>query len=289
MNDALTTLGGLSMVNPPAIDLDKPQGLWLSSDWHVGASNTDHKRIESDIRRAVRRRDRVLVNGDVWDAIIAGDLRYQGTTLHPRLLGEGEGDDYPLDAAIDWAAEILDPAVSAGLCDYLGHGNHETAIQKRSGVNMLEALRHRFGPFRDQCPKPAGYCGFINYKLRYAGKTVGRYVIFAHHGNKAGRGRGLLEKLSSIADADLTWIGHFHNKDSSGKYTVGPSACGRRVEVRERRQVMTGGYSFAYGANKPGRVVDRYASVSALTPGLLGGSRVVLSWEDGALRVEVQS
>jgi hypothetical protein len=283
MND-LATLGGVSLVSPRPLDLSTPRGLWLMSDMHVGASNCDYKRIASEIRSAVKRGDRVLINGDVFDAIVAGDPRFQPSTLHPRLIGDG--DDCPMDAAVEWAAELLRPAAEAGLIDYLGHGNHETAIQRRSGMSLLHALRLELG--RGVCPKPAGYCGFLNYRLTVGGRKVGRYTIFAHHGAKGGAGTGQLQRLSSIADADLTWVGHFHNKHSTGRYTIAPSHCGTRLEVRERRQVMTGGYTFAYGMNRGG-VTDRYASVSALPPGLVGGTRVVLRYEDDRVTVEARS
>lgn len=285
MNNDLATMGGVSLVNPPALDLGEPRGLWLMSDLHVGASNTDYRRIDREVKAAVKRGDRVLVNGDVFDAIVSGDPRFQPSTLHPRLIGDG--DDCPMDAAVEWAAELLRPAAEAGLIDYVGHGNHETAIQKRSGMSLLHALRLELG--RGKMPKPAGYCGFLNYRLNVDGKRVGRYVIFAHHGAKHGAGLGQLARLATIAEADLTWIGHFHNKQSTGRYTVAPSNCGSRLEVRERRQVMTGGYTFAYGQNARGRVTDRYASVTALPPGLIGGTRVVLKWEDDSLVVEARS
>jgi hypothetical protein len=284
LTDALSQLGGVALVNPAALDLSKPCGLWLMSDLHIGASNVDYGRIAREVKSAVKRGDRVLVNGDVFDAIVSGDPRYQPTTLHARILD----DDYPMDAAVEWAAELLRPAAEAGLLDYVGHGNHETAVQKRSGSSLLHMLRLELG--RGNCPKPAGYCGFVNYRLTVEGRKLGRYVIFAHHGSKAGTGLGQMSRLAAIADADLVWLGHFHNQQSTGHYTVAPSADGTAVVVRERRQVMTGGYSFAYGANKPGKVVDRYASVTALRPGLLGGARVVLGLDDdGAVVASVQS
>jgi hypothetical protein len=286
LND-LAALGGVSMVNPPALDLAQPCGLWLMSDLHVGASNTDYKRIAREVKSAVKRRDRVLINGDVFDAIISGDPRFQPSTLHPRLIGDG--DDFPIDTAIEWAAELLQPAADAGLIDFVGHGNHETALQKRTGMSLLKSLRLRLG--RANCPKPAGYCSFLNYRLTVGGQRAGRYVIFAHHGSKNGAGLGQMSRLASIADADLVWIGHFHNKQSTGRYSVAPSADGTRVEIRERRQVMTGGYTFAYGSNTPGKQVDRYASVTALPPGLVGGTRVALRWcgELEQVTAEVQS
>lgn len=275
----LSALGGLSLVVPPPLDLSKPRGLWLMSDLHVGASNVDYSRIRGDVAAAVRRRDRVLVNGDVFDAIVAHDPRYAPTVLHESL----RHTDAPIDGAVAMAADLLTPAARAGLLDYLGHGNHEAALQKRAGVNLLDALRRRIGK---GCPAPAGYAGFATYRLTSGDRKLGRYVVFAHHGSKAGAGTQLA-RLAEIADADLVWCGHFHQLNATGRLRVSPSACGRRVDVREVRRVMTPGYSFAYGATPEGVAADQYASVAALPPGLLGGVRVVLSSLNGNLNVEV--
>lgn len=276
----IETFGGVSVVTPKPLKL--PCGLWLMSDLHVGASNTDHERIRRDVKAAVKRGDRVLVNGDVFDAIISGDPRFTPTVLHPRL----SDTDYPIDAAQDWAAELLQPAVDAGLLDYIGHGNHETAANKRSGGNLLEGLKLRWGTTGKKV-QVGGYCGFVNYRLNVKGNPAARYTIFAHHGSKNGQGGTQLKRLAGIADADLVWLGHFHQRTTGGAYTIGLDDAGR-LQVRERRQVMTGGYTFAWGQSPDGKPLDRYASVSALPPGLLGGVRVALNWADG-LSVEVQS
>lgn len=276
----LSALGGVSVVTPPAVDLKKPQGFRLMSDWHLGARNCDVKRIEWELADAAKRRDRVWLNGDIFDAIVAGDERYQGSTLHPRLLGS----DVPLDVAADWMAELLQPVARAGLLDYWGIGNHEAKVQKRCGLGLLTAVRYRL---KGKTPAPSGYCGFLNYRLNVAGKKVGRYTCFAHHGAKGGAG-GMLKKLAAIADTDLVWCGHFHSPRQGGRMTVSPSECGRHVVVRERRQVMTGAYTFAFGKNHDGENTDNYAAVAAYEAGLLGGARLVLSWDQG-LRVEVRS
>lgn len=275
----LAELGGVSLVTPKSI---RPgQGLWLMSDLHIGAGNVDYGRIEREVAAAVRRGDRVLINGDVFDAIVAGDPRHAPTVMHRAL----HDTDHPLDAAADLAAALLAPAVRAGLLDYLGHGNHETAVDRRAGLSLLSALRLRLADL-GPVPPPAGYCGFCTYRV----KGGGRASIFAHHGSKTGAGLTQLARLAGCVDADLIWLGHFHQKQSTGGLIVSASPDGRAVQVRERRRVMTGGYSFAYGASPAGQVVDRYAAVAALPPGLLGGARVVVNWSRRAgLALEVCS
>jgi hypothetical protein len=274
------SLGGVSLVTPPPLKpTDGVAGLWLMSDLHIGAANVGYPRIRREIRAAVKRGDRILVNGDVFDAIVAGDPRYRPSVLHPSL----QESDTPLDGAVEMAAELLAPAVSAGLLDYIGRGNHEATIEARAGLSLIDTLRGKLLRWGN-VPPAAGYCGFITYRIRGGG----RLVIFAHHGSKSGRGRTQLARFAGFVGADVVWLGHFHQKDSSGGLVVTPSADGKRIDVREQRHVMTGGYTFAYGSSDRG-VIDRYASVAGLSPGLLGGARLVVSVAKSTVSVEVCS
>lgn len=136
-------LGGFHICRPAPIYLanKKPAGLRLMSDLHIGASHVDYKLIDREINDALEHNDRVLINGDLLDLILPKDAkRFQPDSPHPRIARRND----QVNAAIDWAVEILGPV--AHLVDMLGLGNHEcfdgqTEILTKDGWVLLSELR----------------------------------------------------------------------------------------------------------------------------------------------------
>ena len=64
-------------------ELGQPFFRLLMSDLHLGSPNADHDLIASQLQKAKNIGARVLVNGDVFDAIGPKDKRFDLAVLHP--------------------------------------------------------------------------------------------------------------------------------------------------------------------------------------------------------------
>lgn len=272
-------------------------GLRLMSDLHVGSPNVDYDAIRRELADAKRRGDRILLNGDIFDAIVASDPRYMPTLAlnapqSPIDSREGFGSDDALNVALDASYAILRPVIH--LIDYIGTGNHERTILKRAGIDLTRLLVDRLNADGGRVAL-GGYCSFIDYRLQRKrddssrdtpGEPSARYTIFAHHGS--GHGKGSIASLNrfNFVDADLVWIGHHHNRIATGHQILSCPRSGG-VQLREVRQVMTGAYMQAYCSNGRQRPRDNYASIAGYVPGSIGGARVTLRLTADGLSVEV--
>src|SRR6516162_7339813 len=89
------------------------------SDLHLGSMNSDHDAIVDDLDRAKEIGARVLINGDVFDAIGPKDRRFDLTVLHPLVQRKKD----LAKAIVDMAFDVLYPYRE--IIDVMGIGNHE--------------------------------------------------------------------------------------------------------------------------------------------------------------------
>jgi hypothetical protein len=225
-------------------------GFHLMSDLHIGSPQTEYSLIEQELVAARERGDRILIDGDVFDAILTRDLkRYSPDGLHPRLQGTRD----ILGMALDWATELLSPY--AALIDLIAVGNHDDTPAKQGNIDLVRLL---VGRLNTQGGKVwyGGYSGFVDYKIRFAadGSLTRRFVIFYHHG--VGGGSSLAgnasdaNKFSWVEGADLIWLGHKHQKLN---LPVGKVSCpvqGHHVKERSVRFVRTGAYMTTWKGEK---------------------------------------
>lgn len=264
----MSDLGGLVVCRPTI----SPKSLWLMSDLHIGANHVDYRLIKKEIREAIRRNDRILINGDVFDAILPGDRkRFTPDVLHPRLQGRRN----ILNAAVDWALEILAPA--AHLIDMIGVGNHDVSVEKYGNVDVVRLLVDRL---QEISPKNhtihyGGYGGFVEYQnLRKS------WVMYYHHGSGGASPvtKGMIDfnRKDVWVLADLIWMGHKHNRWAGHtiRMEMGPT-------FRNVYHVMTGAYFKTYCGQGQGSLrehgrVSNYAADMGLAPQGMGGIRVVM-------------
>lgn len=252
----------------------------LISDLHIDAANTDHGRIREELQEAKRLGDRILVNGDVFDAIIPKDIkRARQSSQHPRL----QGKDDVMGEALDWAEEIFDPVREQ--LYMIGVGNHEDSIIKYHGFDPTHALISRLQ--RNGSPVVYGdYCGWIIQRFDI-GNARQSWHCHYHHG---GGGNspvtkgiiGFQRKSSWIDGADCIWEGHKHNRIIDWhRIACAPNASGY-VSNYDRLHVMSGGYmDIQQGYGQTGGRKSQYAEDWGVGPQSKGGWRVVLKpkWE----------
>lgn len=105
-------------IRNPAVKVG--QGFALLSDLHLGSAHADEGLIREELEEARLNRDRVLINGDVFDLILPTDSkRFQPHVVHPRFQGAPD----LINKVLDFATDFLEPY--ADRIDMIGSGNHE--------------------------------------------------------------------------------------------------------------------------------------------------------------------
>lgn len=277
--------GGFVTCRPPplAVPTSGRVGFHLCSDLHVGAATTDHALLARELRAAQARGDRVLVNGDVFDAVLPKDeKRYRPTALHPRLAG----CDDVVGESLAWALEVLAPVAKS--IDMIGCGNHDDKISSKHSFDpvrlLVKELRRLGSP-----AQYGGYCGFIDYRLASGvGRQRQRFTIFYHHGTGGGAAlsgvAGDAAKLSWVEGAQVLWLGHKHQRMSFPLQRLCCPATGSGPVVREVRFVRTGAYMNPYGGQSAADALasgrrGNYAADGGYAPQSPGGARVVLHFD----------
>lgn len=155
---------------------------------------------------------RILVNGDVFDAILPKDMkRYDPRVLHPRLHNRAN----VLNEAVQMAYELLSPY--AQNIDLIGLGNHETAVERHHAFDPVSALIDRLNGLDGAKIVHGDYCGWYVRQFRTGSRGTYTLKLYYHHGmgGAAPVTKGLIDMnrmLTYVEGADVIWIGHKHNR-----------------------------------------------------------------------------
>jgi len=131
------------------------------------------------------------------------------------IRAEDVGEAY-LDLIVEHAAERYEPYVGNFLL--LGHGNHETNIRKRHGVDLTSNLVHRLNAMGGSCFM-GWYGGYVRFMFKMR-KTVSETKnLKYYHGKRGGTSapvtRGTIDTNRQsvyLPDADVVLNGHNHNE-----------------------------------------------------------------------------
>jgi hypothetical protein len=247
----------------------QPHFRLLMSDLHLGSVNADHDAIAADLSRAKEIGARVLVNGDVFDAIGPKDKRFELTTLHPRV---GRRKDLA-KAIVDMALELLMPY--RDLIDVIGIGNHEEAWI-RWGYNdpvrrLIEELNRAGGRIQH-----GSFWGYINTSFVLEGtRKRPRHKLLYLHGT--GGDSPVTKGTIDFNRKGRNWVydcltfGHKHNLVCQADQMADVSANGRYAE-RRQLNLQTGSYYRNYRELSDDEVLDySYAARAAHPPKPMGG------------------
>lgn len=267
------------------------QDIVLMSDTHIGARNVDYEMIRDTVSDAVKRKARILLNGDVFDMILVQDRkRFRADCVHPRVMGKGD----MVDQAVAWGVEIFKPA--ADLVDMVGVGNHEEAVLKYHGTDVIkkfvEALKQKRKRI-DHLIHYGGYTGFVDYRFRYGkvgqNKTSAdskRFLIYYHHGSGGGAPvtKGMIDfSRKGWVDADVIWHGHKHHQLASKIQRVSCPLLGFQPITKDVRHIQTGAYFDTYegqtqqSLEENGRITN-YAADWGVAPAGKGGATLRLNF-----------
>lgn len=265
----------------------EPMGFTLMSDLHIGGASTDHASIQSDLLTAKEQGDRISINGDIFDAILPKDhKRYRPEAIHPDLQNRSD----MLNGALNMAVEIIGPY--APLIEMIGCGNHEDAVAKYHGLDLVQILVHRLNTECGGTVNYGGYTGFVAYSAS-TGKKHGtgkksRVVIYYHHGSGGSSPvtKGMIDfnRKGVWVDSDVVWLGHKHNKltDTTPMRMRCPSS-GDQPILDQQVYVMSGSYldtmKFQTQEEIMNGRVSTYASDWGLPPQAKGGARVLVKMD----------
>ena len=297
----MSLTGGL-MLCRPSVPLRSDQGISLLSDLHLGSPQTDEGLIKKELDQAFLRKDRINFNGDLFDAILAGDAkRYRPDAIHPRLHGTAD----VLGLALDWAEELLSPYVDH--VDMIGIGNHETSVEKHHSLDLVGTLVKRLQTavrVKGHRIHYGGYAGFLRYKVersteqKQGHRSGDSLTIFYWHGHGGGSGLGgalgeFASKGSFIEQADIHWHAHRHIRLAAPVERISCSASSAPAS-RTCWYIRTAAYMNSYSGQtqehwlRKGRK-SNYGADALHAPYGRGGARVVLCGSARKLRVELTS
>jgi len=185
----------------------KPLTIACFSDLHIDSPSHCRAELLRDLEEAKKKRARIFINGDVWDAIFPRDKRFSGA--------QGMGKiDALVDYAVDMAFELLKPY--ANNIDFIGAGNHERTVVKYCYTDPVNNLIGRLNGIRSKQRNPirhGGYSGFLTISFRDKKHSI-REVWYYHHGKGGSapvtKGAIDLYRVRAGNVADVYWLGHKH-------------------------------------------------------------------------------
>lgn len=270
-----------------AATFDEPHYRFLCSDLHIGSAYADTRRIVADLSVAKAADARVLINGDVFDAIGPGDKRFAASALSKAARGQ----DDVTRAVVQEAADLLRPFAS--IIDVIGIGNHEEAYIRRCNTDLVGLLLDTLNRGLEKDGDPhriahGGIQGYIRTRFRLDGASsrITHHLLYQHgSGGDSPVTKGAIDAYRRLVnfDYDCLTFGHKHNQTFGKDAFLYVNRFGR-VRQRERCYVQSASYLWNYRrTTQSDPLAYSYAESKHHAPKPLGGLFLVLtprrSWE----------
>lgn len=235
----------------------------LSSDRH---HDNTHSRRDLELAHLQQAKERNAIILDIGDLFCAMQGKFDPRRSQDDLRPEDKGDNY-LDLIVKHAAEFYSPY--ANLFSLMTPGNHESAILKSNGTDLVNSLVHRLNSDHGGRVYKGGYGGWVRFEFIIC-KTQREAKSLKYFHGKGGGGpvtRGVIDTARQavyLPDADIVVNGHTHDQ-----YHL-PIARERLTKnARVSRDVVhfirTGTYKDEYGDGSGG-----WATEKGLPPKPLG-------------------
>jgi hypothetical protein len=188
------------------------QWVMLRSDAHEDSPYCNRDLEEAHLSKAVSRNALVIDAGDLFCAMQG---KYDPRSSMDDIRSEDVGEAY-LDLIVEHAAERYEPYAKNFLL--LGHGNHETSIRKRHGVDLTSNLVHRLNSMGGSCHL-GFYGGYVRFQFVIQQTRRTSRNLKYYHGKRGGTSapvtRGTIDTNRQsvyLPDADVVLNGHNHNE-----------------------------------------------------------------------------
>ncbi len=250
----------------------QPHYRLLMSDTHIGTRSSDHAMIIHDLESARAANARVLLNGDVFDAICPTDKRFDLACLHPDIRGEKD----LTNAIVNMAFELLRPY--ADLFDVIGIGNHEEAWIKynhsdpvRQLIDLLNREKSVVKPI-----KHGSFDGWIrtSFDIPNVRKQV-LHKLYYYHGtggdSPVTKGTIDFNRKGRNFSYDCLTFGHKHNLAITVESILDLTSKGNMIQ-KKQLNLQTASYYQNYSEDDGGHPLDySYAESKAHAPKPMGG------------------
>ena len=216
--------------------------------------------------------------GDLFDAIIVKDPRYQKSSDSSDDKDGKKRDDI-VDVQVNRGEDILRPYRKRILG--LGMGNHENAVVRYSGSNMIKRLCRRLGV------DELGYSGLMKLVFSDKGSRGRTLIIRYHHGWGGGsrtQGADLTKFSKDMAywDADLFLYGHVHKKQDDKIARLGLS--GKKLIARDKVISICGTFLRTYLDGTDAT----YGEIQGYSPTSIGGVNISIKPNNDWFDIKVQ-
>lgn len=193
------------------VDMPYVQAGWSQKFLAIGCAHIDNPHCRRDMLKdhldeAKHQKAGIAFHGDTLDVMQGpGDRRASKNALSDRT----KTDSY-FNAVVDDVYDFLEPYKAYIL--YMSLGNHETAVIKHYGIDLLDILCKRLG-----CHY-MGYAGFVRFKFeKPGGGGRSSKLLFFNHG--AGGGgevtKGTLNaqrQAARLGHVDIVMGAHYHER-----------------------------------------------------------------------------
>ena len=236
----------------------EPCAITVIGDPHLEEPSHARARFLSDMQRASDAGDIIWIMGDIWSAILAGDMkRSTGAHRNAKLNAEDEStvDDYVNDM-IEGTAELLKPF--ANNIEVIMVGNHETAVLKHHQNDMVRGLirelnHHKTrGVFESARIQHGGYMCWLQLLFVYTSGdppkrtgSVSQKGYFHHGGGGAAPvTKGMIDgaRIKAGNWFDFGVVGHKHTQVFDRDRVSYMDDYGN-IKTKDRDFAIVGGYS----------------------------------------------
>lgn len=220
--------------------------LALFSDIHFDSPDCDRETLKKHLDFCKKDGRYILINGDLFDAIILGDRKRAVSHLITNT-------DNQLNVKLNEIYEFLKPYQENIL--FIGRGNHEESVMKYNGLDIIEMLVTMLNMGKEHKILYGNYANFLRFTFKEQGKNQHNYHydIYAHHGagGSAPATKGMLDfgAITKGVNADLIWLGHKHNSLIDYSAPVMHIDQNGTVVLKNRQCIMTPSY-------QKGRTID---------------------------------
>lgn len=258
---------------------------FLASDLHIGHARFDHKLFREQFDEAKEIGAKILINGDLFDAITPSDRKRY------RVGNDQYQVDAHLNAAVDEAYELLKPYAKDIIL--IGIGNHEASTVRWSGVDPVQFLLRDFA-HDGAMVRPGGYLGFVRLAFRHGDNFSTRFFdIYYNHGQggSAEVTKGIidLQRRNNIV-ADVIWLGHKHTAVITQMDALQGVSPQGNFYSRTRIGIITGSYTLPkrpdYDIEGKGYSSD-FEEEHTRTPAGRGGVFLRLTLKNNELKLRV--
>lgn len=258
-------------------ELGQPFFRFLMSDLHLGSPHADKGLIVSELQKAKDNGARILINGDVFDAIGPKDKRFDLACVDPELAGKKDLGK----AMVMMAKDLLYPYRKN--IDLIGIGNHEESWITYGYNDPVQRLIEELND-DGQKIKHASVMGYVRTSFDVNGfRKRPRHKLMYLHGtggdSPVTKGTIDFNRKGRNWAYDCLTFGHKHNYVCAADQVADVSETGKYTE-RRQLNLQTGSYYRNYKQVTDDEVLDySYAARSAHPPKPLGGIYLILKPE----------